>query len=110
MRKFIACILMIIAVAVTSLASEPIKWQETTKVLRQNTMVSERTLPDGIEIYAADGTIYVRIQGKETVKVFTILGQLVNRSTLAQGTWELKINSRGIYIIKIGNHTQKVAL
>jgi hypothetical protein len=65
---------------------------------------------DGIEIFQRSGIITIRTQKTIQVKVFTILGQLVSQATLSPGISELKLNSRGIYLVKIGNITQKVAI
>ena len=65
---------------------------------------------EGIEIFVFDGVVCVRTPHRIQVRVFTILGQLVSQSYLNPGQSELKIASRGIYIIKIGNITQKVAI
>lgn len=108
-RIFIGIIMLISAICFTNGAT-PIKWQEFNGKLSQDTILSERTQSDDIEVYSSNGNVIIRLKEKSQVKVFTILGQLVSNAELAAGTWELKINSRGIYIIKIGNHTQKIAL
>ena len=74
--------------------------------------ITDPSQTDGVEIFSnsTTGTIIIRTPHKIQVRVFTILGQLVSQATLNPGTSELKINSRGVYIVKIGNITQKVAL
>ena len=49
-------------------------------------------------------------QGRITVRVYTILGQMVSQATLQAGTSELRLGTRGIYLVRIGNLTQKVAI
>ncbi|MBQ4367063.1 MAG: hypothetical protein II786_03145, partial [Muribaculaceae bacterium] len=63
-----------------------------------------------VEITGKDGVITVRTPRRITVRVFTILGQNVSMATLNPGVSELRIGARGIYIVKVGNLTQKVAL
>lgn len=65
---------------------------------------------DGIEIYSSDGYIYVRSPKRVEAKVFSILGQLVANPYVGPGLTEIQIQARGIYIVKVGTVTQKVAL
>ena len=86
-----------------------LQWRETTHKITGRSL-TDPGATDGVEIYGANGVITIRTQRRIQVKVFTILGQLVSQATLNPGISELKINARGIYIVKIGNITQKVAL
>ena len=79
-------------------------WRESSR------SITKPSLNEGIEIFVFDGVVCVRTPHRIQVRVFTILGQLVSQSYLNPGQSELKIASRGIYIIKIGNITQKVAI
>lgn len=90
-------------------ATAQMQWRESTQTVTVPSLNDPRQ-SDGVEIFGQNGAIIVRTTHRVQVKVFTILGQLVSQSTLNPGTSELKINSRGIYIVKIGNVTQKVAL
>jgi hypothetical protein len=65
---------------------------------------------DEIEIYSSDGYIYIRSSKKQSAKVFTILGQLVFNGNVGPGLTEIQMQPRGIYIVKVGSVTQKVAL
>ena len=47
---------------------------------------------------------------KIQVTIYTILGQVVTDRTLNPGLSEIKIGTRGIYLVKIEGRTQKVAL
>ena len=73
------------------------------------TPAQEQRIVD-VEITGKDGVITVRTPRRITVRVFTILGQNVSMATLNPGVSELRIGARGIYIVKVGNLTQKVAL
>lgn len=84
-------------------------WRESSRDVNVSSL-TDPNLTDGIEIYVLPGTILVRTTHKIQLRMFTILGQLVSQATLNPGLSELKVNSRGIYILKIGNVTQKVAL
>lgn len=63
-----------------------------------------------IEIRTAKGLIIASTTRPTQIKVFTILGQLVSNETLPAGTSQLSIPGHGIYIVKIGSLTCKVAL
>ncbi len=63
-----------------------------------------------IEISSNDGVIYIRTPRKVEVTIYTILGQAVITRTINPGISELKIGTRGIYLVKIEGKTQKVAL
>lgn len=65
---------------------------------------------DGIEIYGSNGVITIKSNHKATVRVFTILGQLVSTTVIQPGTTRIKVAARGIYMVKVGNVTQKIAL
>lgn len=90
-------------------ATAQMQWRETTHTV-QVPSLNDPSQSNGVEIFGVNGAIVVRTPHRVQVKVFTILGQLVSHAVLNAGTSELKINSRGIYIVKIGNVTQKVAL
>lgn len=63
-----------------------------------------------IEVRALNGSIYVTTAHQVQIKVFTILGQLVSQETLPAGTSQLNIGTHGVFIIKAGDFTCKVAL
>lgn len=85
------------------------QWRQSNDSTQVQSLVDPAT-SDGIEIGVTGSAIIVRTPERVEVKVFTILGQLVSQATLNAGTSELKISSRGIYIVKIGDITQKIAL
>lgn len=62
------------------------------------------------EVFAAKGAIVVRTVKPVEVEVYTILGQLVSRHTVPAGTSQLEMPSRGVYIVRVGRLTGKVAL
>ncbi|MDE7081825.1 MAG: T9SS type A sorting domain-containing protein [Muribaculaceae bacterium] len=62
------------------------------------------------EIRTTRGIIEVSASRPVQIKVYTILGQLVSRENLPAGTSRLTVQAHGIYIIRIGDLTCKVAL
>lgn len=111
MKKWITSIAMLLAsIVFASQTTAQIQWREATSEIQASASAESRLNNEGIEILSKDGYIVVKLPQKEQVKVFTILGQLVSQADLNAGTSMLKLNSRGIYIVKVGNVTQKVAL
>lgn len=62
------------------------------------------------EVMAGRGAIIVRTVKPVEVEVYTILGQLVSRRTVPAGTSQLEMPLRGVYIVRVGRLTGKVAL
>lgn len=88
------------------LAATP-KWEPLKS---ESTEVKSIVKEADIEIRAGRGTIIVTASKPVQVKVYTILGQLVSRENLPAGTSQLTIPAHGVYIIKSGDLTCKVAL
>lgn len=111
MKKcFTSIALLLASIGFASQAVAQMQWREATNEIQASASAESRINNEGIEIFSKDGYIVVKLPKKEQVKVFTILGQLVSQAELNAGTSMLKLNSRGIYIVKVGNVTQKVAL
>lgn len=112
MKKLFTTVLIVLAsVTFASQISAQSQWRETSSTENVSSNNPESRLTnDGIDISSKNGNIIVKLPQKAQVKVFTILGQLVSQAELNAGTSMLKINSRGIYIVKVGNVTQKVAI
>lgn len=108
MRNRLAILTIVIGLAMSNIAVAQLQWRETREVPGRS--LTDPRLTDGIEIYGSNGVITIRTTRRIQVRVFTILGQNVSTATLNAGTSELRLGSRGIFIVKIGNLTQKVAL
>ncbi|MBQ0114353.1 MAG: T9SS type A sorting domain-containing protein [Bacteroidales bacterium] len=89
--------------------AQQLQWRESSRDVPGRSLTDPRQT-DGIEIYGSHGVITIKTPRRIQVRVFTILGQTVSAVTLNPGTSELKIAARGIYVVKIGNITQKVVL
>lgn len=98
-----------LAFALTSVVSAKVQWLSTSNEVQGKSLTDPKST-DGVEIFQRSGTIIIRTQRTVQVKVFTILGQLVSQATLQPGTSVLRLNTRGIYMVKVGNITQKVAI
>ena len=81
------------------------------EVLRSERSDSRVVARDGdVEIRTARSTIIVTVTKTTAIKVYTILGQLVSSETLSAGTYQLHIPAHGVFIVKTGTLTCKVAL
>ena len=109
MRRLFAILTLVLALGLGNVALAEIQWHETNREMTGKSLNDPRT-SDGIEIYGGNGTITIVTPKRITVRVYTILGQVVSQATLQPGTSELRLGSRGIYLVRIGNLTQKVAL
>ena len=109
MRRLFAILTLVLALGLGNVALAEIQWHETNREMTGKSLNDPRT-SDGIEIYGDNGTITIVTPKRITVRVYTILGQVVSQATLQPGTSELRLGSRGIYLVRIGNLTQKVAL
>lgn len=63
-----------------------------------------------LEIKSATGVIIVQANHPVQIKIFTILGRLVNSETLPAGRSQLQLPAHGVYIVKVGDLTCKVAV
>ena len=112
MNRFFTLVLIAFAsISFADNAVAQLQWRRTSSEMQApGSQNSQPAMPDGIEIFSKDGNIVVKLPHKAQVKVFTILGQLVSQAELNAGTSMLKVNSRGIYIVKVGSVTKKVAM
>ncbi len=109
MRRLIAILILVLSLGLQSVALAEVQWRETNREV-QGKSWNDPKASDGIEIYGRNGTITIVTPKRISVRVYTILGQVVSQATLQPGTSELRLGSRGIYLVRIGNMTQKVAI
>lgn len=88
--------------AVSAKGWEPIK--------NEKTETRHITKDSDIEIRATRGLIQVNVSHTVQVKIFTILGQLISSETLQPGSHQFAVSAHGVYIVKAGDLTCKVAL
>lgn len=56
------------------------------------------------------GTVLISVDQATTIKVYSILGQLITQKQVNAGTVRLRIAARGIYILKAGSATRRISL
>ena len=101
--------LMLLAASAVGISGHALaKSWEPVKTERQDAKVVMRETE--IEIKAASGMLFVSTNHPIQIKVFTILGRLVNTETLPAGKSQLTLPAHGVYIVKVGDLTCKVAV
>lgn len=108
MRRLIT-ILAIILMGMTALSASQ-RWENVDASVGVFTHVPSTAGDDAVEVAVSDGYVYVAIPSESSVKVFTILGQLVCQETLQAGTHRMQLSTKGMYIIKVGDVTKRVAI
>ena len=109
MRRLLVILALVFTLGLGNTALAEVQWHETNREVQGKAINDPRT-SDGIEIYGSKGTITIVTTKRITVRVYTILGQVVSQAILQPGTNELRLGSRGIYLVRIGNMTHKVAI
>lgn len=111
LMKLRPLILLLAAASITVGAADafaaPRSWEALKSERADARTVARET---EVEIKTAPSTIIITTSKPMVVKVYTILGQLISSETLPAGTSQLRVAGHGVYIVKIGNYTCKVAL
>lgn len=63
-----------------------------------------------LEILSMPSRIILNADQPVKIEIFTILGRLVSSESLPPGSYEFSVEVHGIYIIKVGDITCKIAL
>lgn len=107
-RTYACCValaLMALAAPIQTYAAS--KW-EVVKSERADAKAVVREAE--IEIKSANGVIIVNTNHSVQIKIFTILGRLVSNETIPAGKMQLQLPAHGVYIVKVGDLTCKVAV
>lgn len=98
------------------LAMSPIRGIATSSAMKWEPVKTERTDTKSViketelEIKTASSTIIVTSNHTVRVQIFTILGRLVSSETVPAGTSQLVLPAHGVYLVKVGTLTVKVAV
>lgn len=83
-------------------------WEKVAPVRQSE--VTDVVDADAVDVSVYNGSIYLNLNSKTEVKVFTILGQLVAHQKLDAGAWRMTLPARGIYILKAGSVTRRITI
>lgn len=72
------------------------------------TVATEVPQPATVAVY--DGTIYITVPESTTIRIYTILGNLVLEKKVPSGTTQIQLKARGIYLINTGDSIKRIAL
>lgn len=106
-NKRLIGLLLMAASAVAALAGPP-AWEHVSSPPHE---VVEAVAPDSsTEIVVNDGYIFVYLSKPTSVTLYSILGQPISTEKLPAGVHRLKMNTRGIYILRAGATTRRITL
>ena len=103
MRRLILIIAVMCCICIGENAASA--WERTGGKIN-----TERIEGDSPEIRVNEGYVYVTTSRTITVKVFSILGQLISQETIQPGISRFRLPSRGIYILKAGAITKRITI
>lgn len=83
------------------------KWEPSKVSVEDAKVISKDT---SLEIYSLPSLIVINTSQPVKIEIFTILGRLVSAESLPAGRHEFAVDVHGVYIIKAGDLTCKVAL
>ncbi len=110
--KILHKILMSVAVAsgvwMNAPAASRATWEEVSSPVPS--VVQSLENESEVSIVVVDGFIYVSSEKPITIKIFSILGQLISQESLKPGIHRIKLDSRGIFILRAGSTTRRITL
>lgn len=110
MKRILIILSIFIAATLASYAGESRPWEDASRPNESREQIRDGIDGEEIEITVRDGWVYVTTQKPVTVKIFTILGQLITSETIRPGTKRIHISSRGIYILRAGTVTRRITI
>lgn len=106
-RRYILSLMILLTSFMAGAAER--SWEEMER-MPGDTTEQRLEAPGDVAVTVSDGYVYVAVNERTTVKMFTILGQLIVQETLSPGIYRYKLTTRGIYLLKIGSITRRVTL
>ncbi len=103
MRRLILIIVAVCGICLGANAASA--WERTGGKIQ-----TERIEVEGADVRVCEGYVYVTTSRPTTVKVFSILGQLISQETIQPGISRFRLPSRGIYILKVGDITKRITI
>lgn len=101
--------LLAAAAMAAAVAAAP-SWESVDRIPASASVQSREAGGAGFTMVVAEGYVYLTVPAPTSVKIFTILGQLVAEHTLSAGTYRYRLGGRGVYLLKAGNTTRRITL
>lgn len=95
------------SIALEAAAATPKGWEQVKTEYSDLKSVAKE--PE-IEILTTKSLVVVTTSKPVKIQVFTILGRIVSSETIPAGTSQLSISAHGVYIVKVGELTCKIAV
>lgn len=108
LRRIFTVVTIALACMLGAYAAGNTSWEEVTSPAPAVVQGSE--INTDVAIVVSDGYIYVSSDKPVTVKIFSILGQLISQDNLKPGVHRVKLESRGIFILRAGSTTRRITL
>lgn len=109
MKKKFAHIALVAALMILGTQASPASAKGWESVRTDVSQLKSVAHDSEIEIRVSPGQIVVSSSHQVQIKIFTILGQVVSDETLGAGVSRLSL-SHGVYIVKAGDLTCKIAV
>ena len=104
-------ILLLTAIAIMATAGAPSVFAKGWEPVKSEKTQGQKVISDSeVEIRSGSGTIFITTSKNVNIKIFTILGSRIAEDNLAPGTYQFAVPTHGVFIIKAGTLTCKVAL
>lgn len=109
-RLLMTIIVAVVAFTVAAQDRQPVRtpyWEVIQLVDPAGRPDSGRDIAD---VTVSDGKVTIVVERSVTVRVFSILGQLITQKQLAPGRHRLTLATKGIYILKAGADTRRISI
>ncbi|MDE6282752.1 MAG: hypothetical protein K2L97_02050 [Muribaculaceae bacterium] len=106
-KRYLTSLLTALLIGGAVYAAPP-AWEEVTSPRPE--VVQSFEMDSQTEVTVRDGYIYIYTSKPVSVKLFSILGQQIHQETVNPGISRLKLNSKGIFILRAGSLTKRITL
>lgn len=106
MKKWRYILIAAMLICAIPAAEGALKWEYVSSSLTTD----DTSDTEKVEVTVKDGYIYVDTPKPITIKLMSILGQLVSQQNLPAGVSRIKMSAKGIYILKAGSLTKRVSV
>ena len=105
--RILRTFILAVAATLALLTDAAPAWEKVGAVTAE---LSDATSSESVDVKIVENAIVLTLSQKTNVKLFTILGQLVDEKQLDAGTWRFPLSARGIYILKAGSVTRRITI